>query len=154
MNNQLNPWILGVSISHNGSMCLLKGDEIVDHLKELCPSDNLVFSGGVALNSVANEKVLFRGDKFENVFVMPAADDSGNSIGAAYYGLWQLTKENTKPKLIHDALGRKYDLSEIDAAITKTPAIKIYESEDKASATADLLAEGNVEALLNCEIFI
>ena len=117
---------------------------LVSHLKELCPSDNLVFSGGVALNSVANEKVLFRGDKFKNIYVMSSAEDSGNAIGAAYYGLWQLTKENTQRKLVHDALGRQYSLPEIEAAIAKTPKVKIYESEDAITTTADLLIEGKI----------
>ena len=117
---------------------------LVDRVKKLCPSDNLVFSGGVALNSVANEKILFRGGQFENIYVMPSSGDSGNSIGAAYYGLWQLTKENTQPKLVRDALGKRYSLPEIDAAIAKTPRIEISKSEDAIAATADLLTEGNI----------
>lgn len=117
---------------------------LVNRLKELCPSNNLVFSGGVALNSVANQKVLFQGSKFDNIYIMPSAEDSGNAIGAAYYGLWQLTRKNTKPKLVHDALGKKYNISEIEAAIGKIPAVKIHDSVDEIAATADLLTEGNI----------
>lgn len=117
---------------------------LVDRLKELCPSDNLVFTGGVALNSVANEKILFQRSKFDNIYIMPSAEDSGNAIGAAYYGLWQFTQKNTKPKLVHDALGKRYKFSEIDAAIQKTPAVKIYDSVDAIATTANLLTEGSI----------
>ena len=40
------------------------------------------------------------------MYVIPAAEDSGAAIGAAYYGLWQLTGRNTRRPLGHDAVGR------------------------------------------------
>src|SRR5215216_3290534 len=80
---------------------------LVDHLHGLGPSNNFCYAGGVALNSVANERII-RESKFRNVYVMPAAEDSGPAIGAAYYGLWQLSKKNGRRKLIHDAVGRSY----------------------------------------------
>ncbi|RJR34087.1 MAG: carbamoyltransferase [Deltaproteobacteria bacterium] len=47
-------------------------------LKRLC------LAGGVALNSVANGKILLR-TQFKDVFIQPAAGDAGLSLGAAYY---------------------------------------------------------------------
>ncbi|HET6376488.1 MAG TPA: carbamoyltransferase C-terminal domain-containing protein, partial [Methylocella sp.] len=44
---------------------------------------NLCLAGGVALNCVANGKVL-RDGRFENIFVQPAAGDAGGALGAAY----------------------------------------------------------------------
>jgi len=43
-------------------------------------SSNLVYQGGVALNCLANRKL---GEYFENIWIMPAPGDSGNSLGAA-----------------------------------------------------------------------
>ena len=68
---------------------------LVQHLRELCRSDNLCYAGGVALNSVANERII-RESGFKNVYIMPAAEDSGTAIGAAYHGLWQLTQHNSQ----------------------------------------------------------
>ena len=45
---------------------------------------NLVVSGGSALNSLANGKIL-RNSKFENLFIPPVPDDSGAGLGAACF---------------------------------------------------------------------
>ncbi len=44
----------------------------------------LVFADGVALNSVANGR-LVRESGFRGVYIMPAAGDNGTATGAAYY---------------------------------------------------------------------
>src|SRR6185369_8641161 len=116
---------------------------LVDHLHELSPSNNLCYAGGVALNSVANERII-RESKFKHVYIKAAAEDSGPAIGAAYYGLWQLTKKNTRRRLLHDAVGRQYPLSAISQAIEETPATEIIHSTDVISDTVDLLTEGKI----------
>lgn len=116
---------------------------LVRHLKKLCPSDNLVYSGGVALNSVANERIV-RESGFQSVYFMPASEDSGNAIGAAYYGLWKLSKQNIGKQLAQDALGKEYSSSEINAAIIRTPAVSVCQSSNLISTAADLLAEGKI----------
>ena len=80
---------------------------LVEHLRNLSQSENLCYAGGVALNSVANEKII-RESGFKNVYIIPAAEDSGTAIGAAYYGLWQLTRCNSQRRMIDDAFGRTY----------------------------------------------
>jgi len=50
--------------------------------KSLTKADNLVLAGGVALNCVANGKILQK-DIFENIWIQPAAGDAGGSLGAA-----------------------------------------------------------------------
>jgi carbamoyltransferase len=114
---------------------------LVNHLYELCSSKNLCYAGGVALNSVANERVI-RETPFENVYIIPAAEDSGVAIGAAYYGLWQLLKKNEKRRLLHDAVGREYEPAEIASAIAVTPGVEIVESHDVISDTVELLCAG------------
>jgi carbamoyltransferase len=116
---------------------------LAQHLHELCPSPNLCYAGGVALNSVFNE-MLVRDSAFKNLYFMPAAEDSGTAIGAAYYGLWQLTGKNSARKLIHDAVGRNYSLCEISKAIKKIPGVQQLDSTDPISAAVDLLCEGKI----------
>ena len=62
---------------------------LVDRLHDLCRIPRLCYTGGVALNSVTNERIV-RESPFAKAYFMPAAEDSGVAIGAAYYGLWQL----------------------------------------------------------------
>lgn len=114
---------------------------LVSHLYELCPSENLCYAGGVALNSVANERII-RETPFRNVYIIPAAEDSGVAVGAAYYGLWQLLQKNEKRKLSHDAVGREYGPVEIAGAIAATPGVEVVESNDVISDTVDLLCAG------------
>lgn len=116
-------------------------DYLVRRLKDLCPSENLCYAGGVALNSVANEKII-QEMIFRNVYIIPAAEDSGPAIGAAYHGLWQLTGKNERRKPAHDAFGREYSPEEIRKAIEETPGVEVVESDDVIADTVELLCEG------------
>jgi len=78
---------------------------LVGRVRELSASRNLAYAGGVALNSVANERIIRETD-FDHVYVIPAAEDSGPAIGAAYHGLWHLTGEYTPQAYERDAFGR------------------------------------------------
>lgn len=55
---------------------------MLGRLAEICPSQNLVFSGGCALNSSFNGLVSLRSG-FKNLYVPPAPSDDGNAVGAA-----------------------------------------------------------------------
>lgn len=57
---------------------------MVDILYQKTHEENLVFGGGVALNSVINGKII-KQTKFKNLFIFPAAGDDGGSVGAALY---------------------------------------------------------------------
>jgi len=52
------------------------------HLKKVTKSDNLCMAGGVALNSVTNG-IIAKSGLFRDIFIQPAAGDSGTAIGAA-----------------------------------------------------------------------
>jgi carbamoyltransferase len=116
---------------------------VVQHLRTLCPSENLCYAGGVALNSVANERVI-RESGFTNVHIAPAAEDSGPAIGAAYYGLWQLTGKNTRRRLVHDACGGEYDSQRILRAIDSIGEVQSVQCIDAISDAVDLLCEGKI----------
>jgi hypothetical protein len=92
---------------------------------------------------VANERII-RESKFKDVYIIPAAEDSGAAIGAAYYGLWHLGKKNTRRRLLHDAVGREYTSSAARQAVAETPAVEAIESKDVISDAADLLVDGKI----------
>ena len=69
---------------------------IVNELHRLHGSENLCIAGGVALNCVANGKIL-RASPFKNIWIQPAAGDAGGALGAAYavyYKLLNLPRAN------------------------------------------------------------
>ncbi len=55
---------------------------LVRHLHQRTGASDLCMAGGVALNSVANGKVVQQGP-FDRVFIQPAANDAGCAVGAA-----------------------------------------------------------------------
>lgn len=116
---------------------------LTGHLRELCTSNNFCYAGGVALNSVANER-LIRESGYENVYIIPAAEDSGAAIGAAYYGLWQLTGHNSRRRLPHDSVGRSYSSAEISEAISNYDGVKVVASKDVVNDAVELLRDGKI----------
>ncbi|MCX6135813.1 MAG: carbamoyltransferase [Ignavibacteriales bacterium] len=57
---------------------------MANHVHRVTKSKNLCLAGGVALNCVANSKILER-TSFENLFIQPAAGDAGGAVGVAYH---------------------------------------------------------------------
>ncbi len=118
---------------------------LVERVRDLSASRNLVYAGGVALNSVANERIIRETD-FDRFYVIPAAEDSGPAIGAAYHGLWQLTGEYRPQAYERDAFGTVYSNDQVAAAICATPSVQSRETGDSVSEAADLLADGKIIA--------
>jgi len=82
------------------------------------PHINLCYSGGVALNAVANAKLVEK-NIVQNIYFEPAAADNGLALGCAYYG-W-LAYLN-KPKVPHDGstcFGKQYTSEEIKQTLEK-----------------------------------
>ncbi len=67
---------------------------IVRHAHVIHPSENLCLAGGVALNCVANGRILREGP-FKNIFIQPAAGDAGGALGCAQY-VWHAVLKNPK----------------------------------------------------------
>ena len=70
---------------------------MASHAKELTGSKNLCLAGGVALNCVANGKLL-RAGIFDDVFATPASGDAGGALGAALFVHHQLLDQPRSPK--------------------------------------------------------
>lgn len=95
--------------------------EKVSYLYNEVPVDNLCLAGGVALNCVANGKILKEGP-FKHLFVQPAANDAGGAMGAAALAYVHLTGERpTQNKLEHAYWGPAYSSSEIQTLLESTP---------------------------------
>jgi carbamoyltransferase len=90
---------------------------LVRALEKLTPSRNLCISGGVALNCVANARILEE-TRFERVWVPPCASDTGAPLGSA---LWHYHQTLGKPRvgeLAHAFHGKEYSDADIEAALT------------------------------------
>ena len=108
-------------------------------------SKNLCLAGGVALNCVANGKVLAEG-RFENVWVQPAAGDAGGALGAALLAYHHFQDQ---PRAVNDALdamhgsylGPEFAQHEIERRMSAAGA-KFVTLEDRAliARTIDALA--------------
>lgn len=116
---------------------------LVQHLRELCHSKNLCYAGGVALNSVANERII-RESGYENIYIIPAAEDSGAAIGAAYYGLWHLTGQNSGRRLPYDALGRTYSSADLVDALSRETKVRSVECTNVIDDAVELLCDGKI----------
>ena len=77
---------------------------LVRRARALTDSRRLVCAGGVFLNSVANELIV-RSGIFDEVFVVPFAEDSGTAVGAAFHGVVTLLGPRVGRRLEADALG-------------------------------------------------
>lgn len=117
---------------------------LADHRYRLCPAKNLAYAGGVALNAVANTRIL-RESSFENLYVQPAAGDNGIALGCAYYG-WLAVLQG--PRQRHDgssAFGRRYTRQEVAAALAlRAGRIEVVEAPDVVEVTAAALAGGAI----------
>jgi carbamoyltransferase len=117
--------------------------------KRLTGSNYLCMAGGVALNCVANGKLL-RTKLFDDIFIQPAAGDAGGALGAAqaahymYFGAERKINGKTD-NMLGSYLGPEYSDKEIElmARKHKAPFQKMTFAE-LAEKTAALLAEGNV----------
>jgi len=119
--------------------------------KRITGTDSLCMAGGVALNCVANGKLLKEGI-FENIFIQPAAGDAGGALGAAqaaYYMFFDQQRNKVSPNA--DAmkgtyLGPAFSDKEIEISFKKHKANynKIESFGDLCTAVADLLDKGNV----------
>ena len=107
---------------------------------------NLCLAGGVALNCVANGKILEK-KIFENIWVQPAAGDAGGSLGAAL-ALWYLELKQERKEFKDDMqgsyLGPNYSKDEIEQQLNKLNAkFQILDEEEIIEKTSESLKNGD-----------
>jgi carbamoyltransferase len=81
--------------------------KIVNHLYKETKMENLCLAGGVALNSVANYKIL-KYTPIKSIYVQPAAGDAGGALGAAMYVYYSLLNNKRKYVMEHVFYGADY----------------------------------------------
>jgi carbamoyltransferase len=103
----------------------------------------LAMAGGVALNCVANARIL-RETAFEELYVMPNAGDRGLAAGGAQYGYHVVLggKEREPPR--HDYLGHTYSQAEILSALESARDVTHRRSEDISLECARLVASERI----------
>tara|TARA_B110001452_G_scaffold10514_2_gene8843 strand:+ start:122 stop:1960 length:1839 start_codon:yes stop_codon:yes gene_type:complete len=120
--------------------------KLAKSLKEEFKLNNLCLAGGVALNCVANGKIL-KEKIFDNIWVQPAAGDAGGSLGAAL-ALWHIEQNNQrivnpKDNMQGSYLGPEYLQNEIENELKNIGAKFSVLDEDKLiDKTAEDISNG------------
>jgi carbamoyltransferase len=105
----------------------------------------LCMAGGVALNSVANGRIL-RETPFEDIYIQPAAGDAGGALGAALYVYHVLLHQPRQFVLEHTYWGQEYGDEEIRDTLERAGASyeRISNDEVLSSRIVDALVDGKV----------
>jgi len=122
--------------------------KLIKSLKEEFNISNLCLAGGVALNCVANGKIL-KEKIFDNIWVQPAAGDAGGSLGAAL-ALWHIEQNNSRKVDLNDSmqgsyLGPEYSQKDIEEHLDKAGAkYEIFKDQELLEKTATDLSNEEV----------
>lgn len=119
------------------------------HLHRLAGSKNLCLAGGVALNCVANGRLL-RESPFEKIWIQPAAGDAGGALGAALF-VWHQLLENERSPLQPDGqrasfLGPAYPAERTEKVLQENRAVfrRLASESEICTEVARLVAAGRV----------
>ena len=108
---------------------------VVDSFKD--EYSHLVFSGGCALNCLANKSLV---DRFEDIYIMPAASDRGLSLGAGCLGSVSMSNDvSSVPSML---LGLQYSNSDVIA--TAQQAGISCQEVDPVEVASQLITDGKV----------
>jgi carbamoyltransferase len=117
------------------------------HLHKETKTDNLCMSGGCALNSVANGKIM-RNTPFKDIYIVPPAGDGGASVGAAAYVYFTLMKKKrTADSVLRSAyLGPGYETKEIKKFLDQNKIkYSVFKNDTEiVKTTAKLIHNNNV----------
>ena len=139
---------IGASVQKVLEDILLK---MVNHVYEKTKMKNLCLGGGVALNGVANYRILKEGP-FDNVHIPPSPGDAGSAVGCAQY-LYHIYNnhpriiENDPAKRIHENVyvGPSFSDEEITYLLdSKNISYERFDRESLLKKTAQLIADGNI----------
>lgn len=121
---------------------------LVKEAKRMTGESNLCLAGGVALNCVANGKIL--NEKiFKDIYIQPASGDAGGSIGAALVAYYLMNKHSCKTRIDEmkgSLLGPEFCDHEIELELKKYSYI--YEYYDSFKELADICAKYISEGMI------
>ncbi len=121
---------------------------LATYAKNITNEDNLVMAGGVALNCVANGK-LMDANIFHDIWIQPAAGDAGGSLGCALYAYYQKGYERTVNINDHQQgsyLGPDFSNEEIQSFLNSKgyPYTKISDEKNLFKKVALELSNQNI----------
>ncbi len=126
------------------------GLHVARWLRSQSPTGRLCLSGGVALNSVMNHRLLTEAG-FDELFVQPASSDAGNALGAALWVEHQLLGRPRRWVMRHPFLGPASSDPTVRAAVeaagrrgTLEGGVSVRRVADPAAEAARLVADGRV----------
>ncbi len=134
---------LASSIQKVTEIIILK---IIRYLRKRYDSENLCLAGGVALNCVANSKII-ESKEFSNIWIQPASGDAGGCIGSAL-NVWHMHLNNDRKINKNDSmngslLGTSYKQEEIEIKLNQLNAdFKVFDEKLVIEKTAKFLSEG------------
>jgi carbamoyltransferase len=126
---------IAASIQHVTEETMLK---MANYLYQRTGLKKLCMAGGVALNSVANGRIL-RETPFEEVWIQPAAGDSGGALGAALYVYHVMLGQPRKFVMEHAYWGQAYSPPEVQTAIESTG--RSYQHVEDPERLAELMVD-------------
>lgn len=115
--------------------------KLLEDLVALTGYKTLVLAGGIALNSNMNGR-LFDSKLIDDIFIQPAANDSGVALGAAILAAIKFG-DKTKMEFKHAYWGPSYSNEEIESML-KNSKLKYEYEEDIEGVAADLLSKGKI----------
>ncbi|MBI4982859.1 MAG: carbamoyltransferase [Candidatus Omnitrophica bacterium] len=119
------------------------------HVHKVTGKDKLCLAGGVALNCVANGRLLREGP-FKKIWIQPASGDAGGALGAALFVWYKYLGNSRSVDGVNDLqgaslLGPYYSDDEISKFLEKEEIVfNKFTGDELANVVADLLIQGNV----------
>ena len=125
--------------------------KIANHIHKKTGMKNLCFGGGVALNGVANYRLLKEGP-FDNIYIPPSPGDAGSAVGCAQYSYYvnqnnqkNLNQDNSQRIRENVYVGPEYSNEEIKKFLdSKNISYKKLNEKELLQNTAKLISEGNI----------
>ena len=124
--------------------------KMANHIHKKTGLENLCFGGGVALNGVANYRLLVEGP-FKEIHIPPSPGDAGSAVGCAQHAYFSFSKN---PRIIEDEevsiannvyIGPSFSNDDIKLFLeSKNIPHVFYEKEELVKKTAKLISEQNV----------
>jgi len=117
---------------------------ILNQLHQQTKTDRLCLAGGVAYNSVMNGKILLN-TPFREVFVQPAAGDSGTALGVCYYIHNVLLQQPRSFVMEHAYTGPEFAKGQIDGIVRKSDfEWRELSDPELTQAAAQAIADGKI----------